>query len=420
MAAIKTLTDAQNALRQFYGKHAEGAYTLDRMRELMRYLGNPQNTLRVIHVAGTSGKTSTAYYVASLLSAAGHTVGLTVSPHVDSLNERVQIDDIPLEEKQFCIEIDIFLQLIKKSGISPSYFECMVAFAFWEFVRQQVDYAVVEVGLGGLLDGTNIVDRSDKVCVITDIGLDHTELLGNTLKKIAAQKAGIIQENNHVFMYRQADEITEEIAKRAQQKKAKLHLVPDGSAQVPTNGLPAFQRRNLWLAAYIDSYILGRDYQTELTEQHIDKAAKTYIPARMEIVKVGPKTLVIDGAHNAQKISTLLAAVREQYPDEPIAALIGFVEGDPRRLHSALKVLAEHCETLIATSFYEEKDFPKQSVPTDQVIVQCHELGYDSVRAVEEPKAALQALLQQTEQVLLVVGSFYLLNHIRPHIKQLR
>jgi dihydrofolate synthase/folylpolyglutamate synthase len=371
----------------------------------------------VVHIAGTSGKTSTAYFTASLLAAAGHKVGLTVSPHVDQLNERAQINCIPLEETQFCAEIDIFLKLVKRSGILPSYFEFMVAFAYWEFARQKVDYAVVEVGLGGLLDATNVVERDDKVCVITDIGLDHTELLGNTVQEIAAQKAGIIQKRNHVFMYRQTDEITEVVAQQAQQKQASLHLVPDGSASAPASDLPAFQRRNLWLAAYIDFYILGRDYQTELTEAQITTAAQVYIPARMEIVKHAGKTLVIDGAHNAQKISTLLAAIREKYLDQEIAALVGFVEGDPKRLRGALEALTRDCRGLIATSFYEEKDYPKHSVPTARVKKLCHELGYDDVQTIEDAKQALNLLLGRSEPILLVVGSFYLLNHIRPLLR---
>jgi dihydrofolate synthase/folylpolyglutamate synthase len=417
MAEIKNLADAQKALAKFYGKQAAGPYTLDRMRRLMEYLGNPQNELRVIHVAGTSGKTSTAYYITSLLAAAGYKAGLTVSPHVDNINERVQINCAPLEETRFCIEIDIFLKLVKKSGISPSYFECMVAFAYWEFARQKVDYAVVEVGLGGLLDGTNVVERDDKVCVITDIGLDHTELLGETVDKIAAQKAGIIQDNNHVFMYRQSDEVTEAVAKRVNEKHALLHLVPDESANAPNSGLPKFQQRNLWLAAYIDFYILGRDYRKELTTEQINEAATVYIPARMEVQRYGEKTLVIDGAHNAQKLGTLLEAVHEKFPGKQLAALVGFVEGDPRRLHGALDVLTQNCEALITTNFYEEKDYPKHSVPTDQVIIQCHELGFDDISAVESPKKALQQLMTRKEEILLITGSFYLLNHIRPLLK---
>src|SRR5690606_38872097 len=121
-----------------------------------------------------------------LLAAAGQKVGMTVSPHVYEVNERVQINTKPLAETQFCRELSRFLNIIQSSGVRPTYFELLVAFAYWEFAEQGVDYAVIEVGLGGLLDGTNVVARDDKVCIITDIGFDHTSVLGKTLSAITA------------------------------------------------------------------------------------------------------------------------------------------------------------------------------------------------------------------------------------------
>jgi dihydrofolate synthase/folylpolyglutamate synthase len=419
MTTITSFSEAQAALRQFYGAQAEGAYTLDRMREIMKFLGNPERQLRVIHVAGTSGKTSTAYYIANLLAAADKKVGLTVSPHVDEINERAQINGVPLAEKKFFVELSKFLKLIDSSDITPSYFEFMIAFAFWEFARHKVDYAVVEVGLGGLLDGTNVTDEPDKVCVITDIGLDHTEILGDTLEKIATQKAGIIKKRNHVFMYRQADEITEAVAHQVQSQAARLHLVPDSSVTIPAPGLPEFQKRNLWLAGYIANYVLLRDEKIGLTEAQIEQASHTYIPARMEVVKISGKTLIIDGAHNAQKLETLFTSIKEQFPDKKVAALVGFIDGDAFRLHQALDVITENVEHITVTSFYGEKDYPKHSVPTDQVVVQCHEHGFNEVDVLEAPSEAFQALLARSEDILLVIGSFYLLNSIRPLVSEL-
>jgi dihydrofolate synthase/folylpolyglutamate synthase len=416
MTTITSFSEAQDALRQFYGAQPTGAYTLDRMRELMEFLGNPQRSLHIIHVAGTSGKTSTAYYIASLLTAAGKKVGLTVSPHVDEINERVQIDGVPLAKKEFFAELSEFLELIEQSSITPSYFEFMIAFAFWEFARQKVDYAVIEVGLGGLLDGTNVTDEPDKVCVITDIGLDHTEILGDTLEKIATQKAGIIKKHNHAFMYRQVDEITEAVAHQVQSQAAKLHLVPDSSATIPAPGLPGFQKRNLWLAGYVANYVLLRDGKNGLTEAQIEQASHTYIPARMEVVELNGKTLIIDGAHNAQKLETLFTSIKEQFPGKKAAALVGFIDGDAFRLHQALDVITKNVEHITITSFYGEKDYPKHSVPTDQVVVQCHEHGFNDIDVLETPAEAFQALLDRPEDILLVIGSFYLLNHIRPLI----
>src|SRR5882672_7301509 len=142
---IKTLAEARRALEQYYysSDRPKGqAYTLDHMRQVLDVLGNPQNSLLVIHVAGTSGKTSTSYYAAALLQASGFRVGLTVSPHVVDINDRVQINGEPLNEAEFCADLGHFLHLITQSGLKPNYFELMIAFAYWEFAAKRVDYAV--------------------------------------------------------------------------------------------------------------------------------------------------------------------------------------------------------------------------------------------------------------------------------------
>jgi folylpolyglutamate synthase/dihydropteroate synthase len=138
----------------------------------------------------------------------------------------------------------------------------------------------------------------------------------------------------------------------------------------------------------------------------------------MEIVTLKDKTLVIDGAHNAQKLQTLFSSLKERFPGKQVAALVGFVDGDPFRLHQALEVITQNTEHITVTSFYGEKDYPRHSVPTDQVVVQCHELGFNEVNMQETPAVALSSLLNRPEDVLLVAGSFYLLNHIRPLIKR--
>src|SRR5262245_11235196 len=129
---MKTFAEANEVLRGFWPDQLTrpNTYTLDAIISLMDYLGNPQDKLKTVHIAGTSGKSSTAYYAAALLKAAGKKVGLTVSPHVDEINERVQINGTPLSETEFCSELTVFLELIKKSGLQPSYFELVVAFAF--------------------------------------------------------------------------------------------------------------------------------------------------------------------------------------------------------------------------------------------------------------------------------------------------
>lgn len=386
----------------------------------MKFLGDPQDTLKVIHIAGTSGKTSTAYYAAALLGQAGAKVGLTVSPHVDEINERVQINMVPLPEAEFCALLGDFLDRVERSGIDPSYFELMVAFAYDTFVKQGVDYAVVEVGLGGLLDGTNVVTRADKVSVITDIGLDHVEILGETLGEIAAQKAGIIQPHNQVFMYRQAEEVMRPVEARAAEQHATLQVVaPDTVSALGLVLLPPFQRRNFGLAERAAEYALGRDKHPPLTQQQLQTAAQTYIPARMEVVMVAGKTVIIDGSHNSQKITQLLAGIRERFPGRPIAALTAFVNGRDSRWQEALDVLLPEVSVLIATSFATAQDVPKVSVDPARIADYCVTAGLRDCTVYPDAPAAFRQLLGLPADVLLVVGSFYLLNHIRPLVAAL-
>lgn len=394
------------------------AYTLDRIQSLMQYLDNPQDQFRVIHVAGTSGKTSTCYYMASLLQQAGQKVGLTVSPHVDEINERVQINLTPLPEAEFCKYLNEFLDTVNKSKINLTYFELLVALAFWVFAKQKVDYAVVETGLGGSLDGTNIITRPDKTCVITDIGLDHTHVLGDTLAKITAHKAGIIHNKNPVFVYRQDESVMNAIRKVAKQKQAELHEINQLDFDLLPNNLPPFQQRNWFLAKQVVDWVLARDDKQPLSTRQQDESTKIVIPARMEKVKVGDQTLVIDGSHNAQKITALVGGIRQQFAGQPVAALISFVDSKQSQINLALEQLLPIVDSLIITSFSGEQDTLKQSIDPNIIANVCRKLGYEKFSIVNNPEKAFAELMHRPQPVLLVTGSFYLLNHIRPLVFQ--
>ena len=410
---ITNFSAANDRLARFYD-NSRTEYTLDNMQSLMAYLGNPQEKFRVIHVAGTSGKTSTAYYVAALLQIAGYATGLTISPHVDQLNERVQIDGRPLPEAEFCAELGSFLQLIEASPIQPSWFELLVAFAYWKFAKTGIEYAAVEVGLGGLKDGTNVISRADKICILTDIGLDHTKILGRTTAEIAFQKAGIIQTGNLVFTYPQGADVLGVIEQRVVRVQAHLTLaepkIADGSSK-----LPIFQQRNLQLARQAVNAALRRDGRAAITDAQSARAAQTYIPGRMEIIKLAGKTVVLDGAHNAQKFQALSESLQARFPHQAIAVLAAFAEGDGQRLGGALKVISSFANDMIVTSFVSAKDYVRRSVDTTEVAAQANAIGL-SVRVEPNSTAAFARLLARSEPVLLVTGSFYLLNHIRPLI----
>ena len=412
MKSIHNFEEAREVLAKFVPSRGTTPYKLDNMRRLMTELGDPQNSYRVVHVAGTSGKTSTSYYVAALLGQTGKKVGLTVSPHVDEVNERLQVNLAPMPEVEFCSVLEEFLSVIEKSDIKPSYFELLVALAYWEFARQKVDYAVVEVGLGGLLDGTNVISRPDKVCVITDIGLDHTNVLGGDLTSIAYQKAGIITSHNPVFTYEQDQKVMDEIKKRCETEHAQLFAItePKNSA----HHLPIFQQHNFGLAQEVAEYIVARDTLKPLGKVHIHKASLTYVPARMETIEVGGKLVILDGAHNPQKMGALVNSLRDKFPNRKMTVLLGLLSG--KDLKGVVKELMPITDNLIATSFAAEQDMPRQSIDPKEIIAAAKAQGITSTKKVTKPEEAFKTALEGKNPLVLVAGSFFLLNHIRPLI----
>lgn len=408
MRNITTFKQANQALDRFISApDGPRRYTLDRMRQLMNSLGNPQNKLKVIHVAGTSGKTSTAYFIASLLQNAGFSTGLTVSPHVDEVNERVQMNMRPLPEEEFCCELSQFLKLVDASNLQPTYFEVLVALSFWLFDKSKVDYAVVEVGIGGLLDCTNVINQTDKVCVITDIGLDHTEILGNSIGEIAEQKAGIIQPENSVFMNRQSDTVMDVVKMQCRAVEARLHVASE-PREVPD--LPLFQRRNFNLALEAVNYVLMRDNNKSMTDEVASSAAKVYIPARMEIVNFDQKTLILDGSHNDQKIIGLVDAVAERYPRTQITLLVSFGRNKQSSVTASMKKLSQISTKIIITSLSEGYS----SVDLAILATRAKEAGFKTIVVEPNPESAFKMLIKDESPVGLITGSFYLLNSVRP------
>ena len=388
--------------------------TLDRIRPLMALLGNPQDRLKVVHIAGTSGKTSTAYYIAALLGAAGKTVGLTVSPHVDSITERVQINGQPISETDFCRELGEFLDIVERSGLKPSYFELLYAFAIWVLARRNVDYAVIETGVGGLHDATNVAAAPDKVCVITDIDFDHTHLLGNTLPEIAAQKAGIIHDQNQVFMYRQADEVMSVIKQWTDQHQAPLHVIDETIERKADDALgtmPDYQRRNWLLAHKVYAYLEKRDNLPSLTSQALRKTRQIRIPGRLEISQVGDKTLVMDGAHNAQKMTAFVNSFRRLYPGTRPAVLTALK--DDKEYKKVVPLLAPLAARVIITTFRTSQDLPVKSMDPGVLAKAFRAAGTASVETINDHNEAFQALINGPEKTCVVTGSFYLLGQIR-------
>jgi dihydrofolate synthase/folylpolyglutamate synthase len=408
--------DAVERLQEYVplvASYGADGMSLDRMWPILDLLGNPQDELRVIHIAGTSGKTSTSYYIASLIGTSDLKVGLTVSPHVDSVTERIQINGKSISNKLFNSELNIFLDLIKDATNKPSYFELMIAFVLWVFVRQKVDYAVVETGMGGLMDATNVLRREDKVCVITDIGFDHTEILGDTLDKIAEQKAGIIHKNNNVFTYMQDKLVMNSVNLRTQQQLASASIVSnlDNNIIATLSQLPKFQTRNWNLALRVSSFIAARD------SLNIDKKLNPLsiiVPGRMEILHLSKESiLIMDGAHNSQKMQTFVDSFKMIYPKQKATILLGLKKGKDYKF--VLDILMPIANKLIFTTFEASQDLPVTSQSTKHLKEYTDILNLDA-EIIENCKDAYKVLESSNDKIKIITGSFYLLGQIRPFI----
>lgn len=416
---LKTFKDVEDALAKYIpatrfitGKDI----TLVRMKPLMQKLGNPERKLKIIHVAGTSGKTSTCYYLAALLQATAKKVGLTVSPHVTFINERLQVNLEPLPEKLFSSELEEFLELIKDVEPEPTYFELLIAFVYWYFAKIKVDYAVMETGLGGLHDATNLATQLDKVCVITDIGFDHMHVLGSTLQEIATQKAGIIHRGNQVFMYGQSTEVNEIFQKYAAEQGATLNVLSEIKIKIDFEQkevfktLPGFQRRNWLLANQVLNYVSRRDSLTALTEEELSATMKVNVPGRMDAHIIKGKTVILDGAHNEQKMRAFVSSFQKLYPGKKAAILLGLKEG--KEYESVLPLLKPICIQLVVTSFATTQDLPIKAIKPSILAEAAQRLKFSNVAVEPNAQKALDLLINSTADTVVVTGSFYLLGNL--------
>ncbi len=418
--AVDALTKYIPLSREITGKDI----TLKRMIPLMAAAGNPHEKLKIVHIAGTSGKTSTTYYITELLVAAGQKVGTTVSPHIDSVAERVQINGVPLSEETFCDALSQFITIVEGVKLDPTYFELLIAFAYWYFDKAGVDYAVIETGLGGLHDSTNVAANPDKVCVITDIGYDHMHVLGKTLASISAQKAGIIHPENAVFMYRQVDEVTDVISEWCTSVGAKLNLLDQAIITTSAQGfaglnlLPYFQQRN-WLLAYeVCKFIAYRDSLPRPTFEAFEHALAVQVPARMDIRKINNKTIIMDGAHNVQKMEAFVSSFQQLFPGKKATVLMSMKAG--KEYSDVLPLLLPVANTLIICNFKSVQDTHISAADTDKLAEAAHECGFTNVITERNIDKAYRRLINGDEKLGIITGSFYLIGELRQKYGELK
>lgn len=424
---LRTIADIETALAPYYAvTEATVGHDLspERTLRLLAHIGHPERRLRVLHVAGTSGKTSTTYYAAALLGVCGQTVGHTVSPHVDSIAERVQLNGQPLETSALCRYFARYLSLIGTLADRPTWFEALIGFAYWVFAEERVDYAVIETGMGGLQDSTNVAMRADKVCVLTDIGYDHMAVLGKTLAAIAAQKAGIVHPGNVVCMYRQSPEVMQAVKFWVEQQDgAELYSFDQTTLETTVYGgsfvagLPAYQRRN-WLLAYAACrYIARRDDLPMPTAAQLATTQRLQVPGRMDIRRVGAKTVVMDGAHNAQKMKAFLESFALSYPGVRPVVLLALKQG--KEVDSLAPLLARYASRVVVTTFEKAQDMPLSAIPPGDIVAVLRDYHIECT-AQPDPRAAYAACLAAAQEVCVITGSFFLISQLRASYTELQ
>ena len=303
---------------------------LDRARRFLELLGNPQNKLKNIHIAGTSGKGSTCFLMKTLLESLGFKVGMLTSPHVKDVTERIQVGDAINKELFAETMTELADAMNKVPGIT--FFEILTGMAFLIFEKEEVDYAVIETGLGGKYDATNTIDV-EKLSIITRIGLDHTKFLGDTVEKIAEQKAGIItgkcittkQETVEVFRKYCNDLEVVEIPV-CQYTKGKMRFTFEKENYV-LGMIGKHQAENCSLALTALSYLSERD-GFEIRKKKVKSALESSnFIGRFDRKKIHGNEIIFDIAHNEQKMSSLCETLQEIYPDEKFTFVLAFKDG---------------------------------------------------------------------------------------------
>lgn len=423
-----------------------GDFGLQRTKYLMSLLGEPQEKMKTIHIAGTSGKGSTAYLTGLILHALGFSVGLIIKPHIHDIRERYQINNSLISEKDFITYINTLTPAVRKVESSeygkPTYAEINTALAYLIFADKKVDYSVIETYMGGLYDCTNVIKREDKLVIITKLGLDHTKILGNTLREIAIQKTGVIYKGNQVFSLTQKPSAMSIIQQVAKQNYSELFVITPGETfqnvyqdnngvvfdfyfkdismkQVFLRLFGLYQAENATLALAAVSYLSKRDL-FNFDETLIRKVmGKAYFPGRGEVINLGKKIAIVDGAHNPQKMEAFLDSVQKKYPDKKFTFLIAFVMGkDVKRMLQFIQPLAK---TIITTSFFvEHQDWIKKAIDPGEVRDLLKKKQFTNCVAVNNKKEALIVALEKTDDILIITGSLYLAGELYSEIMKLK
>ncbi|MBV8531648.1 MAG: bifunctional folylpolyglutamate synthase/dihydrofolate synthase [Candidatus Eremiobacteraeota bacterium] len=406
------------------------SYKLDRMRCFLRELGDPHRAYPTIHVGGTSGKGSTSTMIASALQAAGRRAGLHTKPHLHSMTERARIAGRPIAPERFAALLDAMMPAIERTTARlgrPTYYETLLALAFTYFAQERVDVAVIEVGLGGRLDGTNVIDPI--VSAITSVGYDHTDVLGATIEEIAYEKAGIAKHGvplvlapmpsaARAVIERYAAQIgapvvhTRDVVRvervgREDARGQTLAVTGAGASyrvRLPLLGI--FQRTNAATAIAVLEQ-LGESLHPS-GDQIARGLASVVISGRMELVAAKPP-VVFDIAHNAEKALSLVESLRERFAGRRVHYVVAV--GESKDARAILETLAALPSTFTFTSFAVSG---RRAMRPARLAAIAESFGSWG-RAIGDPTEALTVArrMASIDDVVVVTGSTFVVAELR-------
>ncbi len=392
-------------------------YNLYQITKLCHLLGDPHTKYPAIHIAGTSGKGSTAMFAQAILTYAGLHTGLHISPHLEDIRERMQIDGQLITKDEFIDIVNLLHKVATPAHFGndlPTYFELLVAGAFLYFQKKRVDSAVIEVGLGGTLDATNVLEQG--VVVITNISLDHTEILGKTVQKIFYDKIGIIKKGTGaVISGVQQPSLRKSLATYTGTLDVPLYLLNrDFSPHLQTLAAQGdFQIINFSIAYQAVKHFLHRYFPTKLPvlEMAAEKAAiTTLIPGRFEIVNHKP-LIILDGAHNNAKIRALVTSIKSHYLRRKWITVFG-VKKD-KSYKTMLSLLNRITHYFVFTRFAKIIDQgPSLSLPP-HLVAQFTNVPHVSIDSSRQAFAQALRMSHTLGLPILITGSLYLVGEIR-------
>ncbi|ULT55843.1 bifunctional folylpolyglutamate synthase/dihydrofolate synthase [Neobacillus drentensis] len=426
-------TTYQEALDWIHGRLRLGIKPgLTRMEWMMDKLGSPEKKIKAVHVGGTNGKGSTVTFLRSILQAGGYTVGTFTSPYIEQFNERISVNGKPISDVEILELTNVIKPLADELEDTelggPTEFEVITAMAFYYFANtSNIDIVIFEVGLGGRFDSTNIIQPL--ASIITNIGLDHTAILGNTYEEIAFEKAGIIKENTPIFTAVKHPGALKVIEEMAEKRSAPIYRLNQefqisGHESIAKGEVFALKSKSLSYEELEISMIgqhqtenaalavLAADYLKQagfkVTEQSIRKGLiEAYWPGRFEVLSENP-LVIIDGAHNQEGITALVHELSSRYKDRNIH--IVFAALRDKKLDEMIGMLDGIADQISFVSF----DFPRAAKAEE-----LHQISRStSKQAVDDwqPHLLDKVKNQHKNEMLVVTGSLYFISEAKPFI----